>query len=225
MIMASSSLALVLPDRYALSIDHYIDHWINTSYDPAVTGRDMWTAEPATAAGALEGPQAELALDHLRRIFPTDTVGSLELADADPALALVSLAGAQVERTIDRLRQVFQAGIMGRFEFAAVEPALLGPDLLIEVPDVPSGLTAMIAASPEVRIANADPLAPENFLESNPDELNRLIAANLAASGDFATGSIQSEPQPASFRGTLAETPAPGAIQDPSLDLVLPASL
>ncbi len=70
----------------------------------------MRAAEPATAAGVLEGPHAELALDHLRRIFPTDTVGRLELADAGPAHTLVSLAGVQVERTIDR----HPAGLPGR---------------------------------------------------------------------------------------------------------------
>jgi hypothetical protein len=225
LITVNLSLALVLADKHALPIRYYIDHGITTSYDPTVTGRNMRAAEPAAAADVLEAPHAELALDHLRRIFPTDTVGRLELADAGPAHTLVSLAGVQVERALVRIRQIFQAGTMGGLELAAVEPALLGPDLLIEVPDVPGDLTAVIAASPEVRIASADPLAPENFLDSNPDELNRLIAANLMAAGDFATGSITSEPRPASLRGVLTETSAPVAVPDPSLDIVLPASL
>ncbi len=103
---------------------------------------------------------------------------------------------------------------------------MLGPDLLIEVPDVPSGLDGHDRRIAGGADRNADPLAPENFLESNPDELNRLIAANLVAAGDFATGSIHI--------GTSAcfAPRRPGGdvlrrvpIQDPSLDIVLPASL
>lgn len=141
------------------------------------------------------------------------------LAAEPAAIAWSALPTAPIEAVLSQRQRFFPADPVGSVELAAAEPAFLDSDIRIEVPDVPGDLTAMIVETVDRQIADVGPLAPEHFLDANPDELNRMIAANLEAAGDFATGSVKPKPKSKSksrsARAGGRKTPAPAPAQEP----------